>query len=87
MDAAECIAAIINAPNETTRRASAPTGSNHETPEPFSALGLAGYRITRGLAGWAFPSPHIVDGSILMWLGKGIMRVNTWLRRFESVLI
>jgi hypothetical protein len=69
-------------------RASAPTGSNHETPRtPFSALGLAGYRITRGLAGWAFPSPHIVDGSILMWIGKRIMRDNTWLRRFESVLI
>jgi hypothetical protein len=35
-------------------RASAPTGSNHETPRtPFSALGLAGYRIL--LAG---PSRH-----------------------------
>jgi hypothetical protein len=58
-----------------------------KSPSPKIWPGLAGYRVARGLAGWAFPSPHIVDGSILMWIGKRIMRVNTWLRRFESVLI
>jgi len=56
----------------------APTGPHHETPKtPFFGQGLAGYRVMRGLAGWAFPSPHIVDGSILMWIGKRIIRVNT----------